>query len=88
MELSARERQVLGLLAAGHTAGEIAAMLRLAEGTISNYVSRAAAKLGARTAAQAVALALIGRAIPAPGRSGPLTVREAIRVERAKSRRR
>ena len=87
MELSARERQVLGLLAAGNTAGEIAAMLRLADSSVSTFVARAAAKLGARTAAQAVALALIGRAIPAPGRSGPLTVREAIRVEAAKSRR-
>jgi PAS domain S-box-containing protein len=55
---SAREREVLGLLAGGSTDAEIASMLGLSSATVQTHVRNAKAKLGAKTRAQAVALAL------------------------------
>jgi DNA-binding CsgD family transcriptional regulator len=55
---SAREREVLGLLARGSTDAEIASMLGLSSATVQTHVRNAKAKLGAKTRAQAVALAL------------------------------
>ena len=55
---SLREREVLALLASGATDREIAAMLELSPATVQTHVRNAKAKLGARTRAQAVALAL------------------------------
>lgn len=55
---SAREREVLGLLARGSTDSEIAKMLGLSSATVQTHVRNAKAKLGAKTRAQAVALAL------------------------------
>lgn len=55
---SAREREVLGLLAAGATDPQIAEMLELSPATVQTHVRNAKAKLGARTRAQAVAIAL------------------------------
>jgi PAS domain S-box-containing protein len=55
---SAREREVLGLLARGSTDAEIAALLGLSAATVQTHVRNAKAKLGAKTRAQAVALAL------------------------------
>ncbi|MDX6636526.1 MAG: hypothetical protein QOJ01_37 [Solirubrobacterales bacterium] len=57
---SARERQILALLAEGETDSRIAAQLRLSPATVQTHVRNAKAKLGARTRAQAVALALTG----------------------------
>jgi DNA-binding CsgD family transcriptional regulator len=57
-EPSAREREVLALLADGRTDGQIAAQLDLSPATIQTHVRNAKAKLGARTRAQAVAIAL------------------------------
>ena len=57
-EPSAREREVLGLLADGATDGQIAVRLELSPATVQTHVRNAKAKLGARTRAQAVALAL------------------------------
>jgi DNA-binding CsgD family transcriptional regulator len=54
---SAREREVLDLLAHGATDEQIAAMLSLSPATVQSHVRNAKAKLGARTRAQAVALA-------------------------------
>ena len=85
--LSGRERQVIGLLADGLTQVEAAERLGLSPRTVEGYVARAAHKLGTRTAAQTVAVALIRRAIPYPV-NRPLTVREAVRVESDKARRR
>jgi PAS domain S-box-containing protein len=57
---TAREREVLALLAAGATDEQIAGMLELSPATVQTHVRNAKAKLGARTRAQAVALALQG----------------------------
>jgi PAS domain S-box-containing protein len=53
-----REREVLALLAAGATDEQIAEMLELSPATVQTHVRNAKAKLGARTRAQAVAMAL------------------------------
>ena len=55
---TARERQILTLLAEGATDGQIARNLQLSPATVQTHVRNAKAKLGARTRAQAVALAL------------------------------
>jgi DNA-binding CsgD family transcriptional regulator len=55
---TSRERQVLRLLASGATDVQIAAWLSLSPATVQTHVRNAKAKLGARTRAQAVALAL------------------------------
>jgi DNA-binding NarL/FixJ family response regulator len=44
--LSAREMEVMGLIADGQTNGEIAARLFLAEKTVKNHVRRIYSKLG------------------------------------------
>jgi DNA-binding CsgD family transcriptional regulator len=56
---SRRERQILGLLAHGSTDAQIAEVLELSPATVQTHVRNAKAKLGARTRAQAVALALV-----------------------------
>ncbi len=56
--LSAREHQVLRLLASGHTVKEIAAELRLSEKTISTYRTRILGKMRMRTTAQLMGYAL------------------------------
>src|ERR671922_944374 len=55
---TSREREVLALLAAGATDEQIAEMLQLSAATVQTHVRNAKAKLGARTRAQAVAMAL------------------------------
>jgi DNA-binding CsgD family transcriptional regulator len=55
---TAREREVLALLAGGATDGQIATMLELSPATVQTHVRNAKAKLGAKTRAQAVALAI------------------------------
>ncbi|HEY7151689.1 MAG TPA: LuxR C-terminal-related transcriptional regulator [Solirubrobacterales bacterium] len=57
---TSREREVLALLAAGATDEQIAGLLELSPATVQTHVRNAKAKLGARTRAQAVALALQG----------------------------
>ena len=57
---SGREREILALLAQGSTDAQIAEMLELSPATVQTHVRNAKAKLGARTRAQAVALALVG----------------------------
>jgi PAS domain S-box-containing protein len=56
--LSARERQVFELVAAGRTGAEIAAELFLAPATVERHVANALRKLGARNRPHGVALVL------------------------------
>jgi len=56
--LSARERQVLDLLAAGSGQDEIAQALFISPKTVATHIQRILTKLGVRSRTQAVALAL------------------------------
>jgi ATP/maltotriose-dependent transcriptional regulator MalT len=53
--LSTREVEVMGLIAGGHTNGEIAAHLFLAEKTVKNHVRRIYSKLGVPNRPAAIA---------------------------------
>jgi len=55
---TSREREILSMLAAGYTDNQIAHQLELSPATVQTHVRNAKAKLGARTRAQAVAMAL------------------------------
>jgi PAS domain S-box-containing protein len=56
--LSAREREVVQLVALGNTGPEIAAELRIAHDTVRTHARNAMVKVGARSRAQLVAKAL------------------------------
>ena len=56
--LTAREREVLALLAEGRRNAEIAAVLHLSERTVSHHVSACLRKVGVRTRTEAAAAAL------------------------------
>ena len=64
--LSRRERAVLDALAQGQATEEIAQALVLSPHTVRSHVKTAMRKLGARTRAHAVAIALSAGAIDAP----------------------
>ena len=53
--LSVREIEVMALIAGGHTNGEIAAHLFLAEKTVKNHVRRIYSKLGVHSRPAAIA---------------------------------
>jgi ATP/maltotriose-dependent transcriptional regulator MalT len=53
--LSAREREVMTLIAGGHTNGQIAAHLFLAEKTVKNHVRSIYSKLGVDSRRAAIA---------------------------------
>jgi ATP/maltotriose-dependent transcriptional regulator MalT len=53
--LSSREREIMTLIAAGHSNGEIAAALTVAEKTVKNHVNRIYAKLGVGSRRAAIA---------------------------------
>ncbi len=56
--LTAREREVLGLLGRGQTNREIASTLHLKEETVKTHVSKILSKIGARSRTQAAIYAL------------------------------
>ena len=62
--LTARERDVLALVAAGATNREIGERLHMAEKTASVHVSRILAKLGVRSRTEAAAVAHRQRLVP------------------------
>jgi len=70
--LTPRETEVLGLIAQGHSNGEIAGHLFLAEQTVKTHVGRILAKLTLRDRAQAVVFAYESGLIT-PGESTPPT---------------
>lgn len=64
--LSARESEIMSLIAGGRTNGEIAAHLFLAEKTVKNHVRRIYSKLGVASRSAAIAHWLGSRAPHAP----------------------
>ena len=66
--LTEREREVVHEVALGHTAREIADKLHVTHNTVRTHIRNAQAKLGARSQAQLVAMAL-GHGHTAPGES-------------------
>jgi DNA-binding NarL/FixJ family response regulator len=68
--LTAREAEVVRLMAGGYSNREIASALGTAEGTIKNHVSSILAKLGARDRTRAVLKALETGLLGAPDSSG------------------
>lgn len=57
LQLSRREQEVLHLIAAGHSDAMIAARLHLSETTVKTHVGTLRTRLGAKTRAEAVAIA-------------------------------
>lgn len=55
LSLSSREAQIMALIAEGHTNGEIATALTVAEKTVKNHVNRIYAKLGVGSRRAAIA---------------------------------
>jgi DNA-binding NarL/FixJ family response regulator len=65
-QLTAREKQVVGLVAHGLSNSDIASALTISHATAKTHVSRAMAKLGAHDRAQLVALAYRHRLVEPP----------------------
>lgn len=65
-ELSAREHEVLELLVQGKSNRDIALHLGVSENTVKTHMSRVLSKLGARSRAEAIAVALQRKLVPPP----------------------
>ncbi|MHA6626643.1 response regulator [Pseudonocardia sichuanensis] len=65
-QLTAREKEVVGLVAHGLSNSDIAAALTISHATAKTHVSRAMTKLGARDRAQLVAIAYQHRLVTPP----------------------
>jgi PAS domain S-box-containing protein len=57
--LTTREREIISLIAMGATGAEVASQLYISPDTVRNHVRSAREKLGAKTRAQAIAIALL-----------------------------
>ncbi len=66
--LSARETEVIALVARGHTNAEIGRALFISEATVKTHLLRAFTKLGVSDRTAAVTKAIETGALPAPGR--------------------
>ncbi|HEX4832454.1 MAG TPA: helix-turn-helix transcriptional regulator [Trebonia sp.] len=66
--LSARESEIMSLIADGHTNGEIASSLFLAEKTVKNHVRSIYSKLGVGNRPAAIAHWLGSRTVPPTAR--------------------
>lgn len=75
--LTAREVQILRLLADGHTDPSIATALHLSPNTVKAHMRRIFTKLGARSRANAVSLGYLQRVLLVPG---PVAVKAFPRV--------
>jgi DNA-binding CsgD family transcriptional regulator len=71
--LSARESQIMSLIAGGHTNGEIAAYLFLAEKTVKNHVRSIYSKLGVASRPAAISHWLTSHAAAHTASSGGYT---------------
>jgi PAS domain S-box-containing protein len=67
--LTPREREVLGLIAMGNTSVEIGAELGISAKTVSAHTGNILGKLGAKTRAQAIALAIQRGDLSVPGQA-------------------
>jgi NarL family two-component system response regulator LiaR len=70
-DLTEREREVLALLAAGLSNVEVARELTVSVSTVKYHLRGIYSKLGAANRAEAVALALENKLIPAPSKGAP-----------------
>ena len=71
--LSARESEVMALIAGGHTNGEIAARLFLAEKTVKNHVRSIYSKLGVASRPAAISHWLVSHAAAHTASNGGYT---------------
>ncbi len=71
-KLSAREREVVRLVALGHTGPEIADELGIAHDTVRTHVRKAMDKVGARSRAHLVAKTLAAELTPVPDERAPV----------------